>query len=421
MANTSFAYRWKAVNPEDSIDLNGDTKFVTGEMNAPSEEIVSATLSSEMGLRPVSIDKKKQLGGDKEWSIAKILGKPSGKSMAEAYRQLSSLVKAGVPLPEAVAAVAEGSGELMIRETFGELRDEVTQGVPLNKAMESHPKVFDDIVIQLVGAAIEGGFVAETLLRIADMAENKNKVKKKIRGALMMPVITVIAAIGVGIMMSIVLVPQLAQMLEDMNPGEPLPALTQGLMWVSENAIIIALILIALAVGWFFLNRKVLRYKEGWHEFKSKAALKTPVFGKLARLSALATLSRSMEMMIHAGVQQSEALTIIAPSMTNRLYRRATADMATAVVEGRKLSTVMVNYPGLFDFAFIKMVQTGEDAGSLDEMLENVANQKEDDVDDMTDNMAALLNPLALMVVGVLLGALALSMFGPILSIASSL
>ena len=419
MARNTNTFKYKAVHPTDT-DASGRRVFLTGEMQAPSEDVVRTTLTVERGLLPVSVEEKSQFG-QAQWSLSKLTGTPSGKSLAHAFRQLASLVKNKVSLPEAIAAVAEGSDELMIRETFGELRAKVLEGVPVDEAMAEYPKVFDDVVIQLVRAAVAGGFVPETLQRIATMVESKNMVKKKIRGAVMLPAITVAAAMGVGILISIVLIPSLAEMLYDMNPDAELPAATRALMSFSSNAIWVLPLLTALVVGLLVANKKVFNRKEGWLRFKSKLALKVMVFGRLTRLSALSTLSRGIDMMLSAGVRQSEALKILAPTMKNRLYRESVSEMAKATVEGRRLSEVMVNYPDLYDFSFRKMVETGEKAGALDEMMSNVADQMEFDLEDMTDNLANALNPLAIVVVGVILGALGMAMFSPILTIANSL
>jgi type II secretory pathway component PulF len=418
-ASTAFTFRWKAVRPE--LGADGRRQFVTGEMQAPSEDVVRSTLITERDLTPESVEPRKRFGGETEWSVAKLLGRPSGKDMAGAYRTLASLVRNSVSLPEAVAAVADGSREIMVRETFGELRDKITAGYSIDEAMAQYPDVFDETVVELMRAAVNGGFVTETLVRIADMSESKNAIKKKIRGALIMPCIVLLAAMGVGIMMATTVIPELARMLEQMNPDQQMPLQTRALLWFSDNAIIILPAIFVLLVTAFIVNLKVLRHREDWQRLKSRAALRTPVLGKLTRLQSLATITRGLEMMLAAGVTMSEALRIIAPTVNNRIYREAVTEMGTASLQGRRLSDVMVNYPRLFDFAFVKMVKSGEESGSLDEMLQGLANETEEDVKQMADNMAELLNPLALLVVGFVLATLGMAMYGPIMEIAGSL
>jgi len=413
-------FKWRAMGDVDPATQR--RVFHEGTMHAATEDVVRSTLI-DRGLTPVIIEQKSGVAfGNTEWSVAKLTGKPSGKDMAAAYRILASLVRAGVPLPEAVDAVADGSRELMIRETFADMRDRLAEGTPLGDAMRRHPKVFDEMTIELVTAAVEGGFLGDTLERVAIMADNRNRLRRAIRGALVMPVITLVAAIGVGIMMSIVMIPEMAKMLEDMNPGGQLPPTTRLLVWFSEHAAIIGVISLLLAVGLFVLSRKVLRFSEPWAVFKSKTALRVPVMGRLVRLQAKAGLTRGLQMLVKAGVQQSRALQILTPTMVNRMYRVAVGEMADAATsEGRPISDVMRGHPDLFDFALVKMIQSGEKSGSLDDMLGKIADEQEGELDAMTDNLAALINPLALIVVGAVLAILAGALYGPVLAVAQAI
>jgi len=419
MAATTV-YKWSALHPTE-VDAEGRRRFLTGEMRGDSEDIVRQTLENERGLIPVSVDLRKKMGGEKEWSIAKMMGVPSGKSMSEAYSQLASLVRVGIPQTAAVAAVAEGSKEVMVRETFAAVRDKTTSGYTLAEAMEDHPKVFGDTDVRLVSAAVEGGHVAETLDRIAISTRNKRETKKKIKSALMLPAITVVAAMGAAMMVAILMVPQMTLMLEKVDPDAVMPWATRVLVAFSDNAIIILPAIIAVLVVGYTLDRRVYVRNEKWLTLKSKVALKMPVMGAYTRLASLAALSRGMEMMIASGVRQSEALETLAPTLPNRVYRVAVAELSRATLEGRPLSKVMQAHEDLFDFTFIAAMKTGETSGTLDMMFASIADEKERELAAMVDTMAELLNPVALVLIGAMIGVVGVGMYGPVMAISQSM
>lgn len=411
-AKTSATYRWTAIDP-NSVDADGRLVFVRGTTRAPSEDSVRSQLASERGLTPISIDATKQSWGNREFSWSRVIGTPSVGALAEAYRQLATLVRSGLTLTQAVGHVSIGASDPLIKETFVQLGDQLLEGKSLADAMGMYPKIFGRVEVNLLRAAAEGGFVAETLDRVATMTEGRNVIKKKIRGAVMGPSFMVLAAIGAGVLMATKMIPQMVEVMSDIAPDAELPATTRAVMWGSDHILPIGLVAAAVAVGATLLHVRVLRHSDSWHVFKSKVALRTPVMSQLVKLQSLASLARGLEMMLKSGVQQSEALQALAPAMKNVLYRDSVMDMAKATIEGRQLSTVLKANPRLYKFTFSAAVAAGESSGRVDEMMGRIADQAEMDLKLFTDSLSELLTPLAMMVVGAIVGLLGAAYFGP--------
>ncbi len=419
MASKDFTYHWTALDRRN-LDAQGRPAMRSGKMPASSEGSVGVALRDQ-GLEPVDISAKANSFGGKEFSFSKIMGKPSPKAMAHAYRQLATLSRNGVSLPEAVESVAGGNSDMLVREVFSDVRDRLNDGETLDQAMSRYPKVFAEVEISLLRAAQTAGNVDQTLERIATMVENANAIAKKIRGALMMPAVTILGVVVVAMIMATQLMPTMAAMLEDVAPDAEMPLPTRIVMWFGDNALWLVPSIVIGGVGMWLFESRVLSRDEGYRIWKSKAVLKVPVAGMLVSKMSVARLSRGMEMMLNAGVAQSQALRILGPTMGNLQYREAVAAMEAGIMEGLPLSKVLINYSELFDFQFIKMVEVGERSGSLVEMFTSVADEMEEDVKATTDAMSDLLGPLVMIVIGLMLSVLGLAMYGPITAISSNL
>lgn len=399
---------------------DGRATWVEGKMTAPSESAVRSTLLAQGNLEIVKIAPTKTSSMTTEFSLSQILGRVSAKELAKAYRTMASLTRAGVGLVAAVDAVARSSKDLLVQETFTQIVEDIRGGIPLQDSMRKFPNIFSSVDIELIGVGVQGGQLEKVLERVATNAENRNQIVRKIRSALTMPAITLVLAMGVAVFMAVYFVPMSTGVITSINPDAELPAATRAMMVFADNVWMLGLIPVA-AIGWWLLSTKVLRYQQDWQRFKSLAVLKFPVFGPLTRLMATASISRTLHMMLEAGMPMTRSLGLLAPATKNVLYRESIERMRVLAETGKPLSDAMSEYPKLYDFAFTRMVEVGEDSGDLVRALDSIATEREQVLAVATESLQQTIQPLALVVVGAVVGTVVLATYGPVMTLATTI
>jgi type IV pilus assembly protein PilC len=388
-------------------DKNGrETK---GEIHAPSQAMARAQLRRQ-GINAKSVRKKpKPLFGGQGKAI-----KPA--DIAVFTRQMATMIKAGVPLVQSFEIVAEGAEKPRMRDLVNELKNDVAAGSGLAPSLAKHPRHFDNLFCSLVASGEDSGTLEVMLDRVATYKEKTERLKAKIKKALTYPSAVVAVAIIVTGILLIKVVPTFAETFR--NFGSELPAFTLFVMQISEFVqdwwfiILIAM----LAAALLFREARLRSVK--FAEFIDKAALKAPVFGGIVHDAVIARFSRTLATTFAAGVPLVDALESTAGAAGNAVYAKAIRQIKNDVTTGSTLYD-STKATGLFPTMLLQMVSIGEESGSLDDMLDKVANHYEEAVDNAVDNLSSLLEPLIMSILGVLVGGLMIAMYLPIFMLGS--
>ncbi|MDO6562900.1 type II secretion system F family protein [Amphritea sp. 1_MG-2023] len=326
-------------------------------------------------------------------------------------RQTATMLKSGVPLLQGFDIVANGIEKAKMKKVIYDLKSDVSGGTSFAKALERHPKYFDDLYCNLVQAGENSGSLETMLERIALYKEKIETLKKKIKKALTYPIAVIVIGLVVSAILLIKVVPQFESVFSSF--GADLPAFTLfvvGLSKVAQDWWFIAIVAIALA-GFAF--SKAHEKSRGFREWLDKAVLKLPIIGQILHNSAIARFARTLATTFAAGVPLVEALDSAAGASGNIVYEKAIQQVKNGVSTGQSLQNA-VTMTGLFPPMATQMIAIGEEAGSLDMMLDKVASYYEEEVDNAVDNLSTLIEPLIMSILGILVGGLVIAMYLPI-------
>ncbi len=399
-AKTSV-YTWKGV------DKQGRT--TSGESQGISQTMVKAQLRKQ-GITPKAVKKKpKPLfgGGGK---------KITPQDVAVFTRQLATMMKAGVPLVQSFDIVAEGLENPSMRDLVMQIKNDVASGSGFAASISKHPKYFDDLFCSLVGSGEQSGTLETMLERVATYKEKSEALKAKIKKAMTYPIaVLAIALIVTGILL-VKVVPQFAETFGGF--GAELPAFTLLVLGISEFVQEWWLIILVGIIASVFIFKEARSRSAAISLLVDKLMLKLPIISGIVYNSIIARFSRTLSTTFAAGVPLVDALEAVAGTAGNKIYSDAIYGIRDDVTTGTQLNTAIRN-TNLFPSMLLQMVAIGEESGALDGMLEKVAIYYEDAVDNMVDNMTALLEPLIMSVLGVLVGGLMIAMYLPIFMLGS--
>jgi len=349
-------------------------------------------------------------------SAAKGKGKVPGarKIVAELLpgfsRQLAAMLSSGMPIVASLEALEDQSDNPNFKTVINQVKRSIENGASLSESLRQFPTVFDDLYANMVRGGETGGQLAETMSRLAGFLEASAKLKRKIKSAMMYPIIVLCIAIAIAIAMIIFVVPVFGTMFEDFDAELPGP--TQFLLtlshWMRRYFIFVLIGLTILIV----IFKKWRSTPAGGFAF-DKFLLKVPVFGELNRKVAAARYARTLGQMIRSGVPILEALSIVSGAVGNKAAAEVVLASREGVEKGERLSTAMVEQT-VFPIMMVRMLQAGEKTGKVDDMMDNIADFYEDEVDTMLAGLTSLLEPLLMVFLGVIVGGIVLCMFLPI-------
>ena len=328
-------------------------------------------------------------------------------------RQLSAMLSAGMPIVAALEAQEEQIDNPNFRPVVTRVKANIQNGTDLSDALAQFPSIFDTLYVNMVRGGESGGQLAETIGRIASFLESNAKLRRKIKSATMYPIIVLCLALAIATGMIVFVVPVFGGMFEGL--GGKLPGPTQFLLDLShlirDNAlwVIIAVTIIVVAF------RKWKASPAGAYAF-DKFVLSLPVFGELTKKVASARFARTFSQLIRSGVPILQALDITSGATGNRVSGQIILNARDTVENGEPLSTALISQK-VFPLMLVRMMQAGEKTGKVDEMMDNIADFYEDEVDTMLAGLTSLLEPLLMIVLGVLIGGIVISMFLPIFKI----
>jgi type IV pilus assembly protein PilC len=381
-------------------------KTVSGVQEALSEDNAINTLMTR-GLMVLSIQQK---------SVAKRMksaGSISDTDLVLFTRQLATMVDAGLPLVTAMTGLyeqADPKRQAGLRQVIGDLSARVQQGESFHEAISKFPKVFNRLYTSMVKAGESGGLLAEILDRLAAFLEASARLKKKVKSAMTYPVIVICIAMCITTFLIVKVVPVFGQIFADF--GAKLPAPTQFLIDLSDFVRSNWYFIIIGIGGAIFGIRTLLATKRGseiWDRYK----LKLPIFGPLVHKICMTRFSRTFAQLIRSGVPILEVMEIVGETSGNHVIAVAIKGVSQDVERGEHLTNAL-SKQSIFPPMMLRMVSAGEATGKIDVMLEKMADFWDEEIEATLDALTSLIEPLLIVVLGVIVGGIVISMFLPI-------
>ncbi|MBT1543970.1 type II secretion system F family protein [Curtobacterium aurantiacum] len=392
---------------------DGAGKLVKGRLDAASEGAVVQRLRG-MGVSPIAITEAK--AGTGLQTEIKIPGFEKGvglKDLAIMSRQASTMLTSGLALLRTLTILSDQTENKKLKDIIGKVRDDVERGVSFSDAVAKYPVDFPPIMINMIRAGETGGFLDQAMDSIATNFEKEHKLRSTIKSAMTYPVVVLVMSLVAVAIMLIFIVPIFQGMFSSLGGTLPLP--TQILVTLSHVMRYVAIPLaVVVLVGWLWWRAN--KNTERVRAFIDPITLKLPVFGPLQKKIVIARFARNFSNMIGAGVPILQALRIVGEVSNNSVVKRALDNVAEAVRKGESIA-VPLAAQAVFPAMVTQMVAVGEDAGSLEIMLEKIAVFYDAEVEATTDALTSLIEPLLIAFLGVVVGGMIIALYMPIFQI----
>jgi type IV pilus assembly protein PilC len=388
----------------EGMDKKGQR--VKGRSVASSEQSLKADLRRQ-GVAATRIKKQSQ-------SFKTRGGSVKAEDIAIFSRQLATMLAAGIPMVQAFEIIGTGHDKPAVQKLVLDIKADIEGGSTLHEALAKHPLHFDDLFVNLVEAGEQAGALETLLDKIAAYKEKSEAIKKKVKKALFYPAAVLAVAFIVTIILLIFVIPEFQSLYAGF--GANLPAFTQMVInlskFVQHRGIYIAVVIGASVYTFIYFHKR----SRAMRQFLDRMSLKLPIIGPILNKAAIARYARTLSTMFAAGVPLVEALQSVAGATGNIVYEDAVLRMRDEVSTGQRLQRAMEN-TGIFPNMVVQMIAVGEESGSLDAMAGKVAGFYEEDVDAAVDSMSSLLEPMIMVILGVLVGGLVVAMYLPIFNL----
>ncbi|MBS1155698.1 MAG: type secretion system protein [Proteobacteria bacterium] len=394
-----FTFQW------EGKDRTG--KVIKGEMRAGGENVVKNTLRRQ----GINVLRTKKLRLRKGRRI-------SEQDITMFTRQLATMMKSGVPLLTSFDIVAKGHGNPSVTKLLMDIKADIETGSSLTQAFRKYPNQFDALYCNLVQAGEQAGILDTLLARLATYKEKILSVKKKIKSAMFYPTSIIVAAFVITAVIMIFVIPAFKDLFSSF--GADLPAPTLLVMALSDFFVSYWYLIFGSIFGGIYAFLKAWKRSEALQIFMDRLLLKLPVIGEIIRKATLARWARTLATMFAAGVPLVDSLDSVGGASGNYVYRIATKRVQSDVATGTSLTLAMQNV-AIFPNMMLQMVAIGEESGSLDSMLGKVADYYEEEVDNAVEAMSSLMEPVIMVVLGVLIGGLVIAMYLPIFKMGAAI
>lgn len=390
-------------------------KKVSGEMDAKDQQAVFNALKAQRITAKADKIREKGKGLEMELKIPGLGPTVKSRDVVIFTRQLATMIDAGLPLVQAFDILSKQHENPAFRKVLTGVKETIETGGTLAEGMNKHPKAFDDLYVNMITAGENGGILDIILERLAVHQEKAMKLKREIKTAMIYPGVVIGAAAIVTTVLLVFVIPTFAELFSDFGSALPLP--TQLVLNLSNffvsNLFFIFGGLGGLAVT-FIKFAKTDRGKEVIHPI----ALKLPVFGNIIKKVAVARFTRTLGTMLSSGVPVLEALNICARTAGNKVVERDVQRVRVAISEGKSMVEPLSD-SAVFPAMVVQMIGVGESTGALDAMLAKIAEFYEDEVDNAVGAMKQLIEPIMILVLGVVVGGLVIAMYLPIFKMGS--
>jgi len=389
-------------------------KAAKGEMNATSKDEVISLLRKQ-GIIASTV-KAKGGGLDMKISIPGMGQSVTEKDIIVFTRQFATMIDAGLPLVQCLEILEQQTENKAFAKTIGAVRSDVEAGATYADSLGKHPKVFDELYVNLVAAGEVAGILDTILGRLTTYIEKNMKLKKQIKSAMVYPSVVMFVAVAVITVLMIFVIPMFVQMFADLGgelPGPTLLVVNISNFMTSWKMLVVVGILVAI----FFLLKFVYSTKKG-RFFIDSLLLKMPIVGNLMRKIAVSKFTRTLGTLMGAGVPILDGLEIVAKTAGNKVVEKAVYDTRGAISEGKTLADPLLK-SGVFPPMVTQMISIGETTGALDAMLAKIADFYDDEVDAAVDALTAALEPALMVFLGTAVGFIIVAMYLPIFKMAS--
>ncbi len=386
-------------------------RVIAGKMEADGEAAVASRLRSQ-GLVPVQITKEATRGLKKE--ITLLPEKVKLKDLAVFSRQFATMINSGLSLLRTLNILSEQTENKTLAKTTTELRDDVERGSSLSAAMSKHEKVFNKLYVAMVRAGETGGQLDTVLTRTADNLEADYRLRQKVKSAMTYPVVVAGIAVLLVTVMLLFVVPTFAGMFEGLGGTLPLPTLI--LLKLSQAAKwLVPLLMVGSIIG-YIAYKRARKSNAAFRLRADQLKLKIPIFGDLFLKVAISRFTRTLGLLLRAGVPVLQALDIVSDTTGNEVLSRATADVKESVRSGESMNGPLSRHE-VFPPMVVQMIAVGEDTGQIDEMLDKVSDFYDQEVESTTEALTSLIEPIMIAVLGGIVGSMIIALYMPMFAI----
>lgn len=397
--------------------LNKEGKKITGTIEASNASIAARTLQQK-DLRPITLQPFKSHVSLSKLSIT--TKKVGLKDLVIFTRQLSTMINAGVPLAKSLATLRAQTENETFKKCIAQVSKDVEGGMPFADAIEKHPQVFSPIYINMVRAGEAGGILDTILKKLALQQEKDARIRGKFKSAMTYPAILFSITIIVFMILMVFVMPRIGSIIKDLGGEDAtLPILTQIMLAISGFMVNQWYIMLILVVGGTYLLRRYIKTPAG-RQKKDELLLKLPVLSMIIRKVAIARFARTFASLIGAGVTVIESLEVTAKAIGNTVIEKELMNASEEVTNGSQLSEPLANSK-VFPPIVSQMMAIGEETGQTGEILVKVADFYEEEVDATVDSLSSILEPIMIVVMGVMVGLIAASVIGPISNLSTQI
>ncbi len=398
------------------VAINTSGQVVDGTVEA-SDQQAAVALVRKLGYRPLTIKSDKKAGG-----LNFSIGEPAVKldELTIFTRQLSAMVSASVPLLRSLNSLV-GDGKKPLQKIIKQVIVDIEGGDSLAQALKKHPKVFDDIYINMVNAGETAGILDDILKRLAVQQEKAATIRKKIKSAMAYPTvlltITVIAFFG----LMIFVIPKIGEILTGLGGEDAkLPTITQVMLSISSFFLNFWYIIFPVLIGGFVSLLKFIKTPKGKKIF-DRVLLKIPGINTIVVKTVVARFSRTFSALMGAGVSVINTLEVTAQAVGNDVYSQALLDAVTQVKNGKQLSNILESQGAMWPEIVVQMLAVGEETGSTETILTKVADFYEEEVDLAIEQINSIIEPVMIVIMGAMVGVIAASVMSPIANLSKSI
>ncbi|MGQ9655250.1 MAG: type II secretion system F family protein [Thermodesulfobacteriota bacterium] len=397
-------YQWTGTNRAG--------KKVKGQMEAPDAEAVSLALRRQR-IEPIKV---KAAPKDLFENVAFMQPKVKEKDIVLFTRQFATMIDAGLPLVQCLDILAGQSDNRTFKKMLRQIKSDVEGGSTFADALKKHPKTFDELFVNLIAAGEVGGILDTILNRLSAYIEKAMKLKKKVKGAMVYPMVVMVIAVAVVAVLLIFVIPIFQKMFEDF--GGALPTPTQLVVDMSEWFRRWVFLIFLVVIGIIIAFNRFYRTRRG-RVIVDDLLLKIPVLGDLIRKVAVARFTRTLGTMIQSGVPLLDGLDIVAKTAGNKTIEAAIFKTRASIAEGRTIAEPL-GESGVFPSMVVQMIAVGESTGALDSMLNKIADFYDEEVDAAVEALTSLIEPFMMVFLGGTIGGLVVAMYLPIFKIAGT-
>jgi type IV pilus assembly protein PilC len=386
-----------------------------GTMEAESEAVVQTRLRAQQ-LNPTRVKKK---GIDLKNLDFGFGGKVEPKDLVKFIRQFATMIDAGLPLVQCLEILSNQEPNKVFQAALKDIKATVEQGATFSDALRRHPKIFDELFVNLVQAGEVGGILDTILTRLAVYIEKRVKLARQVRGALAYPTAVIIILIVVVFVLMTFVIPAFEGMFAEFGAKDALPGLTKMVIAMSKAFVTYLPLIVIFGVGAFFGSSYFYRTPRG-KKIVHKLMLRLPIIGNVLQKVAVSRFTRTLGTLLASGVPILDALDIVAKTAGNVVVEEGLMYARARISEGKNMAEPLAEikvFPGMV----VQMVAVGEQTGALDTMLNKIADFYEDEVDVAVSSLTSLLEPILMVVVGAVVGVVLVSMYLPIFSLAGNI